>query len=162
MPTGPRGEKRPVDVMAQTTRNRLVGFRSRKAAQAAAYFACKSRSKSDKMKLIKLLYLIERESIKQRGRPMLFDEFYSMKDGPICSDALNGINGELDKPIWNKYLIKVDNKTIKPTKTFSDSDLDEISKSDLEILAHVWTQFGHMTSPKSENGRMIIAKSTKA
>jgi len=48
------------------------------------------------MKLIKLIYLSERESVRSRGRPMIFDEFYSLKDGPISLNALNGINGNTD------------------------------------------------------------------
>jgi len=68
----------------QNRRNRLVGFESRKAAQAAAYFTGLSKSRIDKLKLIKLIYLSEMESIDKRRRPMFFDEFYSMKAGPIC------------------------------------------------------------------------------
>jgi uncharacterized phage-associated protein len=126
--------------------NRLVGFRSRKAAQAAAYFIGLNKSKIDKLKLIKLMYLSERESIDKRGRPMVFDEFYSMKDGPICSDTLNGLNGQLDKSIWRLYIINVDNKTIKLSDNIRHEDLKEMSKSDFDIMSVVWKKFGHMTS----------------
>lgn len=130
----------------QNRRNRLVGFESRKAAQAAAYFTCLSKSKIDKLKLIKLMYLSERESINKRRRPMFFDEFYSIKDGPICSDALNALNGDLDTNIWGGYL-KLDNrKTISLVDNYRKEDLSEVSVSDFSILEAVWGKFGHMTS----------------
>jgi uncharacterized phage-associated protein len=87
---------------------KLLGFRSRKAAQVSALFlARESDGRMDKLKLIKLLYLTERESMAARGRPIFYDEFYSLKDGPICSTALNCLNGELDKDIWSNYVRKV-------------------------------------------------------
>jgi uncharacterized phage-associated protein len=82
---------------------KLLGFRSRKAAQVSALFLARESGRMDKLKLIKLLYLTERESMAVRGRPIFYDEFYSLKDGPICSTALNSLNGELDKDIWSNY-----------------------------------------------------------
>ena len=56
----------------------LVGFKSRKAAQMAAFFAVKSAMPNhgmiEKLKLIKLIYFSEREHLKQYRLPMLFDE----------------------------------------------------------------------------------------
>jgi uncharacterized phage-associated protein len=75
----------------------LVGFESRKAAQISAYFADKEGGSIEKLKLIKLIYLAEREFVKRHGLPMLYDEFFSLKDGPVCSSTLNGINGSIDK-----------------------------------------------------------------
>jgi uncharacterized phage-associated protein len=82
----------------------LKGYRPEKAAQAAAFFTEQHNGSIDKLKLIKLLYLTERGSIKERSRPMFYDEFYSLKDGPICSNALNGINGQSDAATWHRYV----------------------------------------------------------
>jgi uncharacterized phage-associated protein len=123
-----------------------AGFRSKKAAQAAGYFVHRNMPKIDKMKLIKLLYLAERESIEKRGRPMFFDQYFSMKDGLICSSALNGINGQLDHLIWSSYILKTDRKTIKPVGPLTPKDQDQVSKSDLDILDDVQKKFGHMTA----------------
>jgi uncharacterized phage-associated protein len=124
--------------------SRPVGFRSKKAAQAAAYFVHQNMPTIEKMKLIKLLYLAERESIEKRGRPMFFDKFFSMKDGPICSNALDGINGQLDQAIWADYISKIDRKTIKSVGPLVPAAQDQISKSDLSILQDVQKKFGHM------------------
>ena len=125
----------------------LVGFRSRKAAQVAATFACRSpRLHIEKMKLIKLMYLCERESIDRRGRPIFYDEYYSMKDGPVCSSALNAINGKFDLKTWSAFLRKSGAKDIHATRTFAPDDMDEISKSDQQIIDAIWKKFAHMTS----------------
>jgi len=129
----------------------LVGFRSRKAAQVAGLFLKLSTGKMDKLKLIKLIYLMERESIRERGRPMLYDEYYSLPHGPICSSSLNGMNGELDQQTWSCYVQKDGKKDIFAVKDLDDKALDELSESDRKIISHVWTTFGWMSASQLRN-----------
>jgi uncharacterized phage-associated protein len=121
----------------------LVGFRARKAAQVAAFFTISAGGKIDKLKLIKLIYLAERESAAQRDHLMLNDQYYSLEHGPICSATLNGINGRADTGAWRKY-INLTDKTVTVRRSTARDDLDQISNSDLEILKKVWSEFGHM------------------
>lgn len=129
----------------------LIGFRSRKAAQLAAYFLSLSKGHMEKLKLTKLLYLVERESISARGRPMLYDEYYSLKDGPIPSSSLNGINGEIDEKIWGQYLHLENARSVKLARDFAAKDMDELSKSDLRVARAVWEGFGWMSSGQIRN-----------
>jgi uncharacterized phage-associated protein len=125
----------------------LIGFRSRLAAQVAAFFASENNGPIDKPKLITLIYLFERQSIATRGRPAIYDEYYSLENGPICSGALDGINLRLDKDIWSKYIHSAGgNKVVSVPR-----DLDELSDSDIDILAAIWTQFGWMTAGQIRN-----------
>ncbi len=128
-----------------------IGFRSRKAAQIAAYFATQSNDEIEKLKLVKLLYLAERESMQERGRPIIFDEFYSLKHGPICSNALNAINGDLDAAIWNEYLSKDGTVKVKRSRKAAPDKFDELSRSDHVILKSVWEKFGWMTAAQLRN-----------
>jgi uncharacterized phage-associated protein len=123
----------------------LVGFDSAKAAQAAAYFALQSEGKIEKLKLIKLLYLAEREAMLRHDHPMFYDEFYSLKDGPICSNALNGINGGIDRETWAKY-VRRNGNIITPVKRFERSDLDELSNAEIDILEALWDNFSGYTA----------------
>lgn len=123
----------------------LVGFRSEKAAQVAALFLKKSGRHLEKMALIKLIYLAERESIRQRNRPIIYDEYYSLKDGPICSNALNAINGKIDQDIWRNYLELQGDRDVFVAPNCPD-DFDEISISDSRILESVFAEFGGMSS----------------
>ena len=128
----------------------LVGFDAGKAAQVAAFFVDKHDNQTaDKLKLVKLLYLSERASIRDRGRPMFYDEFYSLEYGPICSSALDGINNKADKAVWSQYLERVNTRTLKATHP--DPNLDRISKSDREILDSVWVSFGWMSPIQIRN-----------
>ena len=129
----------------------LVGFRSEKAAQVVAYFLNLAGGRLDKLKLVKLLYLLERESVRTRGRLALYDEYYSLKHGPVCSSALNGLNFDLDEKVWSRYIAKVGRQDVYKVSGLTAEDFDEISASDAEILDQLWKQFGHMTSSQIRN-----------
>lgn len=131
--------------------DRLVGYRARKAAQVAAYFLQNADGQMDKLKLIKLLYITERESVRKRGRPMLYDEYYSLKDGPICSNALNGLNLASDEKIWSQYLKLDGNEKRLLDHLLTADDLDEISLSDRKILDEVWATYGRMKTSEIRN-----------
>jgi uncharacterized phage-associated protein len=123
----------------------LVGFDSAKAAQAAAYFALRSGGKIEKLKLVKLLYLAEREAMAALDHPMFYDEFYSLKDGPVCSNALNGINGVTDTGTWSAYIIRNGNILV-PTHKMEREEFDEISNAEMSILEQLWERFARSTS----------------
>ena len=77
---------------------------------------------------------------------MFFDEYYSLKHGPICSNALNGINGNLDKGIWAKNVKLKNSRDVELVR--ERLGLDEFSKSDINILRDVWQSFGWMNAPQ--------------
>ena len=64
-------------------------FTTRKVAQMAAYFAECSGGTINILKLIKLMYLADRESMHRHGTPISFDRFVSMDHGPVPSQSLN-------------------------------------------------------------------------
>lgn len=121
--------------------NPPVGYRSEKAAQIAAYFITKLGGTADKLALSKLMYITERTSIKQRNRPMFYDEYFSLKDGPICSAALNCINGLIDGNIWSRYIKLRDNKKVM-TAPEAIIEFDQLSNSDIRILDAVIEEHG--------------------
>jgi len=129
----------------------LAGFDSRKAAQIAAFYVSKQPD-IEKLKLIKLIYLAERRALAKFGLPMIFDEFYSLKDGPICSSALNGINGEIDPETWSSYIVMNQNRrNIALRRAVSRDDLDEISDAEIDVLEEVWGTFGSFTAGQIRN-----------
>jgi uncharacterized phage-associated protein len=128
----------------------IVGFRSRKAAQMAAHFACLSGGTIEKLKLIKIIYLAERECISRHARPMLFDEFYSLPQGPICSATLNGIDGRLDGNVWDSYIARNGNIVVA-VRAIGRQDLDEVSDAEFDVLSKAWQMFGPMTASTVRN-----------
>lgn len=129
----------------------LVGFRSRKAAQLCAWFALQNNDKSiEKLKLIKLVYLSEREHLATYEESMLLDELYSLPHGPICSSTLNGINGVIHEEIWDDYVVRNGN-IVMAVKNFDRGSLDDLSEEDLDLAKCVWSRFGHMTASQIRN-----------
>ena len=68
-------------------------FNERKAAQAAAYLLCKAGGSLNVLKLVKLMYLAERESLRRYGETITGDALVSMRNGPVLSATLDHING---------------------------------------------------------------------
>ena len=111
------------------------------------YLAQRAGEPTSKLKIIKLMYFAEREFLKRYGAPMVYDEFFSMKDGPVCSSSLNGINGKIDQELWASF-ISLTGNLVAPQQTFSRDQLDELSDADIEVLESTWGAFGHMTAPQ--------------
>jgi uncharacterized phage-associated protein len=115
-------------------------------------FAAQAGASIDKLKLIKLIYLAEREFISRYAMPMLFDEYYSLPHGPICSSTLNAINGETaDTEAWAKLIALSGSKDVSAVHAVSRDDLDEISDAEWEVLLYTWHSFGHLTASQIRN-----------
>lgn len=123
----------------------VVGFRSRKAAQLCAWFAIQSQGCIEKLKLVKLIYLAEREHLTVFEDSMLLDEMYSLPHGPVCSGTLNGIDGRIHQKTWDEFLARNGNIVVA-VKSFGRDSLDELSDEEIEIAQKVWAKFKFMTS----------------
>jgi uncharacterized phage-associated protein len=124
-------------------------FSPTRIAQMAAFFAAKEpRSTINIMKLIKLMYLSDRESLARYGDPITFDNMFSLDEGPILSRSLNMINGVLSiasAEAWDKWMSGRDqDHNVVVHRDFTRDDLDYLSDADLAVLQDVWGQFGHM------------------
>ena len=71
-------------------------FQEPKAAQAAAFMLYKANGKLEVLKLMKLMYLAERESFARFGEGLTGDALVSMPYGPVLSMTLDFINGGHD------------------------------------------------------------------
>ena len=122
-------------------------FKYSKVAQIAAVFADKQGGTINVLKLIKLMYLADRESMDRTGFPISFDRLVSMEHGPVLSRTLNLINGALDArgaAKWDEWISDRENHDVSVKRTFDRSDLDELSDADLDAIYAVWAQFGGM------------------
>ena len=64
-------------------------FNERKATAAAAFLLQQEGGTMDYMRLVKLLYLAERESLARLGHPLAGDLYYALDQGPILSRVLD-------------------------------------------------------------------------
>jgi len=123
----------------------MYGYKERKAAQVAAFFALKEQGSINVLKLAKLLYLTERESMMRFDEPMFFDRLVSMDHGPVTSIALNQVNGLSQSTYWDAYIVGRTGYDINSLEGLAAESLNELSKADLRILEDLWNLFGAMS-----------------
>src|SRR6266852_2860195 len=59
------------------------------------------------MRLLKLLYIANREAIKETGRPITGGPAVAMERGPVLEEVYDLIRGQhREMPLWDKYLRK--------------------------------------------------------
>lgn len=123
-------------------------YQPKKAAQLIAALILKGKGTHISiLKAVKLVYLVDRESIRQFGFPVLDEDRYSMPLGPVNSMTYRHINGEVDLQQcgWAEVLEDRANFAIALVDPqISEDDLDELSDADLACVDAVWEQFGHM------------------
>lgn len=122
-------------------------FNPRKAAQVIAYLALQAGGRIDVLKVVKLVYLADRDSLKTWGAPILDEQHVSMPHGPVNSSTYSHLNGEHDLTAcgWADYLEDQADHVVGVVEGVTVDELDELSDADIQSLDSVWTQFKHMT-----------------
>lgn len=120
-------------------------FNIDKAVQAVSVLLALSPSKSmNYMKLIKLLYIADRESIKETGTPITGDRYVAMKHGPVLSSIYDLILGREWQPgfsTWARY-IKTDLKAITLEQ---DPGVECLSEYEVKKLKEVFEEYQDKT-----------------
>lgn len=119
----------------------------RKAAQVAAFFISRSAFPQGRMKLIKLMYLADREALSEYGFPITDDEPYSLAKGPILSHSLNLLRGISTDAQWSEWVTARDGYTLARDVRSVD-DFDELSEAEIDVLNRTWNKFGTWTGEK--------------
>lgn len=125
----------------------MMAFSERKVSQMAAYFLEKRGGRMSHLKLIKLLYLSDRESMNRYGWPITGDHIVAMPHGPVLSMTLNYMDGNIEssKGGWESYISAKSNHEVTLRREVHTKDLDELSNAEIEVLDSVWQQFGKMS-----------------
>jgi len=121
-------------------------FSERRVAQMAAYLLGREKGRMNYLKLIKLLYLADRESIKRHGHPISDDRYVSMDHGPVLSKTFNLIKGaaKFAEHGWNYWIADSADYHVALRRRASREALDELSDANLEVLLDVYAKFGKM------------------
>ncbi len=125
-----------------------MGFRfafdEKKATQATALFIEKSGGSINYMKLIKLLYLANREALSRWGKAVVPDGYYSLPYGPILSKVLSLITEQL-RPgtvsFWKEHVSAPQDYSIRITQ---NPGFDEFSAREISLLGEVFAKYGQM------------------
>lgn len=122
-------------------------FNERKVAQMAAFFLGQVQGgRMSHLKLMKLLYLAEREALRSLGLHLTGDHLVSMPHGPVLSMTLNLMVGDIESHPggWEDWITDKENHELSLRKPFDPSSLDELAPAEIDVLAAVWNQFGAM------------------
>jgi uncharacterized phage-associated protein len=126
-----------------------MGFRyifdEKKATQAAGILIGKSGGTINYMKLIKLIYLANREAFRQWGRPIVPDSYFSLPHGPILSKVLDLVSEQLQPGSFSFWQDHVSAPTAYYVKLMKDPGMDELNPKEIELLEEMIAQYGQMS-----------------
>ena len=117
-------------------------FDVRKATQVAGWFIQKEGGEMNIMKLVKLVYLLDRLSLQRRGLPVLGGDYFSMKNGPVTSEFLDLLNaGSLDGVLsdWEQF---ISDRTDHVVALRAEAQTDRLSESELLLMGEIYSQHG--------------------
>jgi uncharacterized phage-associated protein len=115
-------------------------FREDKAAQAAALLLKLRGGTMSHLKLMKLLYLVEREALLRWGRPITYDSCVSMDHGPVLSNTLNLVNGYVEAVgLWGRCISTPKNNEVK---LLDDPGDDKLSEAEEQLIKEIFAEHG--------------------
>lgn len=117
-------------------------FNEKKATQAAAHLLKLRGGRMSYMKLVKLLYLADREALLRWGRPISTDRYVSMDRGPVLSRVLDLATdgGDPGTPsVWASSITEPSNYEVELK---ADAGDEELSESEIQLLDEVFAQHG--------------------
>ncbi len=104
----------------------------RTLAAAAELLRKEPDKKMSWLRLIKLLYIADREALKETGYPMTGDTIVAMKNGPVLSHLYDIIKGNAPESAeFSKFIQKTDEKRLVLT---NDPGIGKLCKFDLQKL----------------------------
>lgn len=126
---------------------------NRQRAEAmVSFFLQKGGGALNDVKLMKLLYISDRESLRRMSETISGDEYYSIFKGPILKGTLDAITEE--GSFSSVRFIRqgeegLDTNTVQlmcaidPDTAFSDAEID--------LLEDIWSEYGSMTKEELVN-----------
>jgi uncharacterized phage-associated protein len=113
-------------------------FDPQRATQAAAFLVnCSGAKEMQYLKLLKLLYFADRESIKENGYPITGDQAYAMKHGPVLTTVYDFISADewVDHAVWDESFSTEPEYMVRLKK---DPGTGKLSRGDKRILRAVY------------------------
>src|SRR5215471_19347986 len=120
-------------------------FNEAKATQAASRLLQLRGGRMSYMKLIKLLYLVDREALLRWGRPVTTDRYVSMDKGPVLSRTLDLINEGPEpgtRSVWTEFISTPQNHEVQLLK---EAPADELSRAEEALIEEIFAQHGNKT-----------------
>ena len=112
-----------------------------KATQAAALVLKMRGGRMHYLKLIKILYLVDRAALLRWGIPVTTDRYISMDHGPAVSRIYNLITDDKPKPVWAKYISQPIGEY--EVELLSEAPTDRLSRAEETLIQEIYEQYGY-------------------
>ncbi|SMN02558.1 hypothetical protein SPONN_1303 [uncultured Candidatus Thioglobus sp.] len=117
-----------------------------KISQVAGYILSKEDEQTMSiLKLMKLLYFVDRLSLEKYGEPVSFDNIVVMPHGMVLSQTYNLSSGASPSIAggWDEWISDKENHNISLNKDIKNIDeFDELSIADIELVDEVYSKYG--------------------
>ena len=133
-------------VTAHQAANSTPRFREHKAADLAFRLLEKHSGKMSYLKLVKLMYIVERESLLRWGRSVTYDRFVSMPHGPVLSRTLDLITEEAppdELSVFNQHISQPNDYKVGLREPFPMEN-STLSPAEIDLIDDVYGQYGHL------------------
>ena len=120
----------------------VLRFNERRATEAAASFLKLRGGRMSYLKLIKLLYLLDREALLRWGRPVTTDRYVSMDNGPVVSRIYSLIREEPapgTDPVWRRYISAPSSYEVA---LIVEPETEELSRAEQSLIEEIFTRHG--------------------
>jgi len=121
-------------------------FDERKTAAAAALLLQLSGGSMEYLRLIKLLYFIDREALEALGRPITGDRYVSMRHGPVLSTVYDLVKATLLGDVaatgpWSEH--------VQPNGRYrlalrQAPDVGALSEAEIDVVLQVFERYRSM------------------
>ncbi len=117
----------------------VISFNPLKTVQAAAILLKEGSGRMTRLRLLKLLYIADRESIAETLRPISGDEVVAMDHGPVLSLTYKMIRREAGPMnlIWDKYIARKGDRDHVLVDDPGDGSLSEYEITKLRTVSAV-------------------------
>ncbi len=114
-----------------------------KATEGACQFLKREGGSINIMKLVKLIYLLDRLSLARRGLPVVGGAYFSLPNGPITSEFLDLINsgslwGVADCR-WEEFISDRQDHEVAMIK---EAPRDHLSDSEMDLIDAIYQEHG--------------------
>jgi uncharacterized phage-associated protein len=123
----------------------VLRFNERRATEAAARFLKLRGGRMSYLKLIKLLYLLDREALLRWGRPVTTDRYVSMDKGPVVNRIFDLIREEPapgTDPVWRHFISAPGGYEVT---LIAEPETEELSRSEESLIEEIFTKHGRQS-----------------
>lgn len=94
------------------------------------------------MKLVKLLYLVDRIAFKRWEQPITYDQYSSLPKGPLGSSTLDLVKENFLKPnYWCQYITRV-GKNVRIINNYPP--IKKLCDAEIELINEILIELGHL------------------